>query len=499
MKSTSTNPSSSNQKLTPQSIINSIMKFTSLDQETVSSQLVPYLNSLKTKLEIEGYLQSLLGPGSEQAEFIKQLILDKFKSEQIALKQKQNQLDFPTLNAKPKLNSGISSSSNSVKITTKSKKPSASLNQPIQNHSDQTTNEDWSSKFGSHGNVYVKDKGNDQSLSKVGVKKPTNEKKVIQPDQSTSNLQNPLPIPELTKLEEKIQISKDTSDLKLKPLTTLSDLTIPLSEPILQELFQLERIITSLQSGPDSKSDSKTRACFCSGRVHDLPSSPLPNMCSNCGMIYCKLELPISPCPSCLKLDQVLTKPTNFKESIRSHFELKRQELIELEVERFERLQERSRVLALNEEKVRREFPTLSSSQDHQSSYVNQLTGGGSIEDRIREGYQKLQNLGESSQVSNSRTVLRLDAKSGKTKVVTTTKTIKNEKKSKTQVQEENSTKIKEIETEFLSVKSLDDLDDGYRLSLGLEPLFGIPYGNLRARAVKVVEYVPVMSYQNDV
>ncbi|EGG11502.1 uncharacterized protein MELLADRAFT_102526 [Melampsora larici-populina 98AG31] len=476
------------------------------DQETVSSQLLPYLNSLVSKSEIQEYLKSLLGDGIEQDQFIKQIISSKFKesvpivgsskqkqnqNQNQKQHQNQNQLDFPTLNSKPKTNSDLSNSSRFIKVSSKPKKP-------FQNDSKEIGYQDMSLKFGSCGNVYVKDKGKDLNGLKV-VKKPTHEQgtdtNVGHPSTSSSQRTSDLPEPSLK--EEKITRLEDSLGSKSGRVMKVSDLTIPLSEPILRELFELERIITSLQTGPDSDSkpkpnskNPKNQACFCSGRLHGLPSSPLPNRCSYCGMIYCRNKLPFSSCPSCSRLDLVFQDhQSKFKESILSYFESKRQESIQLEINKFERLQENFKRLRLTEENRQREFPDLSTIgskalNDHQGirhSYVDQVSGVGSIEDRIREGYRNLQN-------STSRTVLRLDSKSGQTKVVKTTKTIKNQTKSKTEVQEENFMKLKEIEEEVLGLKTLDQTDDGFRISLGLEPVFSNLFEQLGTRVVKVVE-----------
>ncbi|KAH9824254.1 hypothetical protein DFH28DRAFT_945015 [Melampsora americana] len=507
-------PIKSNQKLTNQSIIQSIIKFTSLDQETVSSQLIPYLNSLKTKLEIQDYLKSLLGHGLEEDEFIKQVILSKFKSEVIRENQKQHQLDFPTL----KSTSDTSTRSNLIEIKHQTQHTLPDSNPIFPNHSIQTSkDEDLSSKFGRHGNVYLKDKGKEPIRSKVN-KKPTHEKESLMKDvQFTSNSQISSDMIEPKQPEEKLTVSETTLDPKSRRSTSISDLTIPLSKSILRELVELERIITSLQTDePDSKLNLKTRSCFCSGEFHGLPLSPLPKICTSCGMIYCKLKLPHFTCPSCLRLDESLIK-SNFKQSILSHFELKMEDLILIQLDQFQTLQKRLQVLNSNELKRQKEFPDLgfhsnsnsnsnlkSLNEFHrfnQTSYVNQLTGGKSIEDRIQEGYQTLQQSSKDPHpISNSHTVLRLDSKkSGPTQLIKTTKSIKHQRKSQSEVQEENLRKIKEIEDELNQMKSLDELDDGYRISSGLEALFVIPFGHFRARTVKVIEYIPVSNYQHDV
>ncbi|KAG0148482.1 hypothetical protein CROQUDRAFT_90195 [Cronartium quercuum f. sp. fusiforme G11] len=497
-----------------------------LDQDTTATQIIPYLNTLNTKTALEDYLQTLLGPGLEQTAFIRQIVSDRFPN-------RLQPTAFPSLKASNVRPTSTSSSSSSKTGPHQYRNPDHSSRlSPAPNRSIRVSpidqppppTQDWSSQFGSSGNVYVKDRGTDQNQRIKKGKNVTGIASGQSISAGPSTFSRPSSTPGPTQPQKHNQEPQDTSSSG-PPVSqanpqhasiATADILIPLSGKSLEQLYHLERILNSLRLEPQPVSKSTPHACFCLGRVHELPTSPLPNLCTYCGMIYCRLKLPLAPCPSCLRVDQVWSN-ANLKAAIVTHFERQKEELIETELRHHRQAELRLQQQAEMAKQAERAFPSLGlgglqkrpgANEVGRTSYVNHLTGGPSIEERIRAGYQNLANAGDevkkkqqAEKDSSSRTVLRLDSKSGKTKIVTTTTSTKKDGKIQTAVQERNLALMKEIEAGDQSTGLMDEWDDGQRLARGLEPVLAIPFGNVRHRPLNVVampEYIPPSIYQHD-
>lgn len=452
------------------------------------------------------HLRNLLGQGTAQDAFIHRMSSQRFGGERLAKKPAQpaSQTAFPSLSssARPKpsnFNSGSSGRGRDPGSTHLAAPRPGTL--PRTASPAERSKEKLSSQFGSSGNIYVKDRGLEPPSSSRNKKShvKSNEhsgqstpvgtsSRVVTPSPSTSAPEPKGRMPEAGGTPNTNQLARPHAPATL-------DIPIELPETVLRELYHFDRILKSLRDGRVSTKPASS--CFCSGTLHGLPRNPLPPLCLHCGMIYCGLKLPMLPCPSCAKPDDIWSSPS-LKESILLHFEGQRDRLVDSEFLQHQRAEQRQQHEAELVRQAERSFPSLGTShpktpaQMHHQSYVSHLTGGPSMQDRIREGYEKL--------AEDSRTVLRLDSKSGKAKIVTTMKKV-NPPKADKSAQARNRAIIQALEADELGTSWIDDLDDGERLSRGMEVLLSVPVGHVRdeRHTAYVPEYIPVTVYQHDV
>lgn len=421
------------------------MEFTSLDKESTMTQMIPYLKSLKSKAECEDYLKSLIGKGKKQDDFVSRYCDQTFRNHPPVTKNLNDKSAFPSLQSTQRTSSSAAptpSPRDNFPIrnrAAKSKQP-PKLKTESSGESRQTVDPTVYQNFGNAANVYIKARESQESTDKSWKKKKStpNISGSVTPEFKPEPIQDVGP----SKVNDKIP----SSDSKSK---TSIDVDIPISElspSSLKELLQLKIILESFESEKSSPKGAGT--CFCEARSHGLPIGRLPKQCHNCGLIYCRLKPALSPCPSCGEVTG-LSRDTNLRDNLRSEFIAKRDSLIKLEVEKYQRrlsLEEQKEALAREAERAYPSLPSKSPSADSKinrpqsstnSSYSNQLGGGVSIQDQIKLGYARLAKQFEenskdrtsqgrspnaSSESHTSHKVLRINPKNGKTKIITVTK-----------------------------------------------------------------------------
>ncbi|CAH7680085.1 hypothetical protein BY996DRAFT_6424879 [Phakopsora pachyrhizi] len=437
-----------------QKISSTIMGFTGLDKETTLTQILPYLRSLKNRSELEEHLKGLIGTGTEQNRFIANYLQNRFSTTNNSNQNRQSsklidQKSFPSLQSVSRTSSSSSIPSNPSKILL-----STSNKNPLVNHTYERSNSNSTSKsnrdlktsieatvnlsknFSNSGSLYIKDRAETaqrvESIKKKDYQKQTqgrNDKPSQASEQKTASAKAE------SNSEKQKATEKDRLEDPIIPISRISKLT-------LKEISQLNKIINFLESPTaDSgslKEEDERNVCFCGCTIHGPPKNPLPPQCESCGLIYCRINQPKYPCPSCGEKSK-LVKNSNFFENVLSYFKVQRDDLVRTELEKYDSVLKREREEKELIEAGKGEFPMLPSGKKNQEQstssrssikedkdYVEKLTGGRSIEARIREGYENLENKGKKiKKTSSTYTVMRIDLKDGKKKIISTTSTTK--------------------------------------------------------------------------
>lgn len=499
------------------------------------TQILPYLKSIKSRADVEEYLHSLVGQGKKQASFIQRFSEQRFRANPTVVKnQNQRKLDsaFPSLQPTHRTSSSTSLPTTSTTLG----------NFPIKNRQAKQTSQTNTSEpgahqlnprpaidpkiftnFGNSANVYMKSRDSEDSVTKLSKKKNARSNPsgtaTPEPSRPTSCTNNP---------DQCISMEEPNSQKNLK-LDIPPDIDIPISQlsrSSLQELLQLKLILEGFESENSTLLRGKPQ-CFCESRDHGLPIGRLPKQCAHCGLIYCRLKPPLTSCPSC---DQPtpLTSNHDLREKIRAEFLAKRNELIKLEIEKYQKRVSLELKKAQAIQEADRAYPSLpttsTSSKTHihhqqqqasHTAYSNQLHPGPSIQNRIQQGYGRLaqEHSGSKKQSvhqhsifspssqrhpnSSSHTVLRLNSSNGKTKIIKTTN--KNQKE-KPQAQEQltfNHVLDPQFSGDHLDSDNpayIDPFDDLCLLKIGRSPL---PFVDQKLCSCHTIpDYVPVAVYQ---
>ncbi|KAI7940103.1 hypothetical protein MJO28_013755 [Puccinia striiformis f. sp. tritici] len=498
-----------------------LMEFTGLDQESTMTQILPYLKSMKTRAEVEDYLGSLIGQGQKQTGFIQRFSEQRFRKASATVQSlRKDDSGFPSLQSTQKSSaSNLPTTSNlsNAPIKTRGGPSIKNTGQSSQNNPPPIDPKIYNN-FGNSANVYMKSRDAEESAAKSSKKKNTKStlSGTVTPEprlESTSNPDKSKP------LEDPVTTANSKPDIP-------PDIDIPISElssSTLKELLELKVILDGFES--KTSTPRGTAQCFCEARSHGLPIGRLPKQCAKCGLIYCRLKPVLSFCPSC-------NEPTPFsnnddlKKNVCAEFLAKRNGLIKLEIEKYQR----KISLELKKAQVQeadRAYPSLPTTSNtnkahsHQqqaannATYSNQLHPGMSIQNRIRLGYERLaeEHSGKSSDQqslqqqrsnhlssNNSHTVLRLNSSNGKTKIIKTTR--KNLKDSTPQ-QQEHLTFKQAFDPEFYGIDHddlnnppyLDPFDDLSNLSSNLQPSLFVTE-KLSSLHNTVPDYVPVDAHQ---
>ncbi|MBW0524960.1 hypothetical protein O181_064675 [Austropuccinia psidii MF-1] len=476
-----------------------LMGFTGLDRETTSTQILPYLRKIENRDRLQEHLKSLLGEGREQAEFIRKYCAGRFRVQQtlsVAPKHKpKDNSAFPSLQSTSK----PSTTPTSLFPSKARVKPK---NQPLKLNPDRSlqpalgVDQTIQSNFGSSGNVYIKSRDNEEVIGKRGKQK--NQR--LYPSESSFIT----PVSQPSAVSQVKSTQPDPSEHYDIPLSQLL-------QSSLKELPRLSWILDCLRSSPTVQPQG-TAKCFCAAKIHPLPTSPLPSQCSICGLIYCELKPPLGPCPSCNGLE-LLSTNLNLQETICNHFISKRDALLRMELEKYQKRLSQEKQAQAVAAKAEKSFPSLPSqapstksrplpSRDAPSkSYSTQLGGGASIEERIRIGYERLaQEPRPKAMSSTSHTVLKIEPKTGKAKIITTTKTAGQAKSKQKDLGLNEMLKLdQEVRKAWI-----DELDDGYRALNGLEPIIAvgrqcrIEKGVNQTNFTPFPEYIPIGVYTTD-
>ncbi|KAA1082051.1 hypothetical protein PGTUg99_008275 [Puccinia graminis f. sp. tritici] len=517
-----------------------LMEFTGLDQESTMTQILPYLNSINSRAEVEEYLGSLIGQGQKQTSFIQRFSDQRFRTDS-AMARNQNKVDaaFPSLQSTHKPSSSSLPTTSSTTLgnfpiktrggpSTKTQSTQPKKQQAAGSHPTNPSALDPKiyNNFGNSANVYLKSRDSDDSQTKSSKKR--------NPKSIHSGTVTPEPRFESTSHPGQIQSTEEPAAQTDSKPDTAPDIDIPISElspSTLKELLQLKIILDCFES--ETATPKGTAKCFCEARSHGLPIGRLPKQCTNCGLIYCKLKAALSSCPSCSEPTPLSTN-NDLRTNVCAEFVAQRNGLIKLEIEKYQKRISLELKKAQAQE-ADRAYPSLPSSStpsrshshnqqpaSHANSYSNQLHPGASIQNRIKLGYGRLaeehnlksnnkQSLQQqqqqrltssySHQPNTSHTVLRLNSSNGKTKIIKTTK--KNPQNNGTPKQQELLTFNQVFDPEFAGDQEhhdldnppyLDTFDDLLRLSSDLQPSLFVD--QKLPSPHQVPEYVPVDVYQ---
>ncbi|PWN21764.1 hypothetical protein BCV69DRAFT_297976 [Microstroma glucosiphilum] len=261
--------------LSDQAAVQQIAGFTGLDNETVSTQILPYVKKLPDAQALRHHLIDLIGPGSAQTTFVKQLVDTQFPPPPPPQ---------PVSHSKPTQSSGSSSNAKSGQ---------SSSNAPV----------DLSKAFGSSGAVYVKDRGQKSYTPRSAARTP---------QEGLSRANTPLgtktpPIGGVTTSSAGSSSHFGDKQHAAAPGQAPSSSQQPFQLAPSEEMKMLNDEIAELTGdGRESISAQnpkrKSRTCYCQGRVHPLfKRRPI---CLSCGLLLCSMNTPtpFSPdagCPSC--------------------------------------------------------------------------------------------------------------------------------------------------------------------------------------------------------
>lgn len=499
------------------------------------TQILPYLKSIKTRVDVEEYLHSLIGQGKEQVGFIQRFSEQRFRANPTVVKnQNQKKLDsaFPSLQSTHRTSSSTSLPTTSTTLgnfpikNRQAKQPShintcePSAHQP---NPRPAIDPKIYTNFGNSANVYMKSRDSEDSVTKLSKKKNARSN-----PSGTATPEPSRPASCTTHLDQSKSMEEPTSQKNPKS-DIPPDIDIPISElsrSSLQELLQLKLILEGFES-ENSTAVKGTAQCFCESRDHGLPIGRLPKQCAHCGLIYCRLKPALTSCPSC---DQSTPLTSNhvLREKIRAEFLAKRNDLIQLEIEKYQKRVSMELKKAQAAQEADRAYPSLpttsTSSKTHihhqqqqasNTTYSSQLHPGVSIQNRIQQGYERLaqEHSGNNKQGvyqqsiyspssqrhpnSSSHTVLRLNSSNGKTKIIKMTK--KNQKE-KPQAQEQltfNHVFDPQFSGEHLDSDNpayTDPFDDLSLIKTGRSPL---PFVDQKLCPRSTIpDYVPVDVYQ---
>ncbi|WAQ91320.1 hypothetical protein PtA15_14A203 [Puccinia triticina] len=344
-----------------------LMQFTGLDQESTMTQILPYLKSMKTRAEIEEYLGSLIGQGQKQTTFIQRFSDQRFRPNP-TVSRNQNNLDsaFPSLQSTHK-----SSSSSSLPTISATLGPSFPIkNRPGGPSTKQPKTESGGTRtptvdpkilnnFGNSANVYMKSRDSDDSVTRLSKKKnaKSNHSGAVTPEPrllEAANTNNRNTPDQIKSMEEPVAQTDSKADLP-------PDIDIPISElspSTLKELLQLKIILDSFES--EEPTPTGSIQCFCEARTHGLPIGRLPKQCATCGLIYCKLKPALSACPSCGE-QTPLSKNIDLKNAVSKEFLEKRQHLIRLEIDKYQKRMALEELKKAQAHEADRAYPSLPS------------------------------------------------------------------------------------------------------------------------------------------
>ncbi|CAO1637079.1 unnamed protein product [Parajaminaea phylloscopi] len=271
-----------------------VAAFTGLDTESVKSQIIPYLESLKDASSTRHHLQDLVGPGAAQATFIDRYVKGR----------------FPTHSASS----------------------SAGLPHPVKYQEQRATKAASSSKVDSRR---LDPPRSSQLSGNAGQATQTARPSEEGPAASRDSLQSHRP----GGVERTNDNQRTGADYKL----VASDEMKTLDAEII-ELTTTTGDGTSVQSG-DRRKTQIGRTCFCQGRKHPLfTRRPI---CFNCGFLQCSLNVPspFVPDATCGSCDKALL-PASERSSLLATMVAEREEAerrAQMQAEQVRRERERVR------------------------------------------------------------------------------------------------------------------------------------------------------------
>ncbi|GAA5838156.1 hypothetical protein JCM5353_001515 [Sporobolomyces roseus] len=422
-----------------------------LDEQTVSEQILPHLESIKSQNEIKNYLQTLLAPGTKSQAFIQHYLSQRFSP---APSAQQSSKGWAT----PPLPSSRSTSQvrSGGGIYEREKRK-----------------EELQAAFeGGQGKVYRKGQeelsggwgGGSSSSRGVGTRgmnetRASNSNTI--PTSSSSTKQS------TSTTKGKAKQSAPSTVILPSSSSSSSIKGLELSEQATQELIEIDRSLKSFKPLSPSQGGKTGRTCFCQARQH--PLSPYIPLCKSCGLILCTLNPPsLLNCPSCS--NSPLLPPKLF-DSYLSDLTQRRTLLLDRAKIELSHKKEREEL----ERKAIR-FPELGADYRPQPStgmgggggYAGHAGGGMGIQERIERAYEMGVSLNGRSMMEKKGgkdvggKVLRLDGK-GKVRVQTK-RNVPSAGKKKEQVGAERASElvVEEPEEEDDGLVSLiDPSDDG--------------------------------------
>ncbi|CDZ97695.1 Zinc finger, C2HC5-type [Phaffia rhodozyma] len=362
------------------STVSQLSSLTFIDEETVKTQLIPYLESFKSKADLQDHLENLLGKSTPESQaFISSYLFLRFP---------------PSLPTPAPISAPAPVVASKPKPSTKPKKLNPNGPKP---------GRDWTNDFGATGTVYIKQAEESWSTSNRSGSSDAGDVG----SRGSSGRSTPVPLGGTPSI--KIVPSKKSSAAKtgsmvsdmlkgtgLKVVETSNQSKKPVEKKS-AEVERMENLIRDVENygvggdGLGKRALKKGRAggCFCRARVHPL-SSHCP-MCPSCSLPLCKLQPPFLPCPSCVS--PLLTSSSQLR--------LLAQLQSELAAQLASEQAERDRVIREAREQAWREssggaFPTLTPS---------------TAADKLKED-------------SDGRRVMSLNAKTGKVQMTSYSKKI---------------------------------------------------------------------------
>ncbi|EPQ32006.1 uncharacterized protein PFL1_00204 [Pseudozyma flocculosa PF-1] len=345
-----------------------------LDKETVTSQVLPFLDSFDDRQALRSHLEGLLGTGDAKSKtFISSFTDSRFPA------------PAPSPTPAPKQAETRPPTSFPGKPAGKGKKSlgaRAGIGKPlpprqIDNHDQRM--EELSAAFGGMGTVYMKKREDDlDMLGYKGKGKGTGSKGASPARTPVSEAQTPskpaTPEPPSLSSSMRQAVKEATAPPKQSPSqssttgaqsqgSTLKPPKPIESHPPTAEMLAIDAVIQELTSddgvGSTSRDKIRHKRCFCQGREHSLaPNVPI---CYSCGLVICSALFPsplspLSGCPSCAASPLL---SSSARGDLIAKLAAEREELVEQQRIHIEMMREQKK---LNKEKRKEEqsmFPQL--------------------------------------------------------------------------------------------------------------------------------------------
>ncbi|KAM0749391.1 hypothetical protein T439DRAFT_327097 [Meredithblackwellia eburnea MCA 4105] len=401
-----------------------------LDNETVTSQIQPHLESFSNKRELQDYLDNLLGPGPTQQAWSQYYLNHKFPPPPPSQSSHQNQ------------------QSSSKQIWGKQAQPTASSVTRKPPPAQQVNVSELEKQFGTGGKVYIKNRDDEVLFAGTGKKHkggqtasgsvtPTGGSGSLTPT-TAQQQQHHQPIPSNLHIPHQPTTLSRSVSPSAAPSTSAStatattrkgksasatpasagakdkDSTEHFTSDALKELEEIDGDIKSLSplSNTAEKKFRKAGPCFCQARLH--PLSTFTPLCPRCSLALCQLHPPLHACPSCT-FSPLL--PAAQVAHLLSQLSLRRSSLFKSEKDRHSRqLEQEAR------ERAAIRFPTLGSAGGGGAvgpvrNYASHAGGGPGMLEVIDKAYDSGPIASRGVGGGGEAKVLRLDGK-GKSKKV---------------------------------------------------------------------------------